>query len=77
MRGIQNWFVFLAELFDVGVLPFGQLFDLLFRDDGHREGDKLLVEDGYLNDKFIFEFDEEVIEKEGYNLLSGYKLNKV
>lgn len=62
-------------MFDVGVFLFGQLFDLLFRDNGHREGDKLLIEDGYLYNQFIFEFYEEVIEKEGYYLLPWHKLN--
>ena len=60
--GIEDGFVFLAELFDVGVFLFGEFFDVFAADDGHGQRDGMFVEDGNLYDKLVFQLDEEGVE---------------
>jgi hypothetical protein len=59
---IQDGFVLLAKLFDVGVFLFGEFFDVLAADDGHGQRNGMFVENGNLYDKLVFQFDEEGVE---------------
>lgn len=59
---IQDGFVLLAKLFDVGVFLFGEFFDVLAADDGHGQRNGMFVENGNLYDKLVFQLDEEGVE---------------
>lgn len=63
LAGIQNWFILLAQLFYVRIFLLCQGFDLLLTDNGHRQGNRVVVQNGNLNDQFVSQLYEQTIEK--------------